>query len=146
MAEKKQNTNTTDIEIAFNEKLEAMLAMATKKAEEIIADAEKKAEEIINSKLEKANATPEADEDLQKQLAYMEEYVPFKAFKDNGKYKDDIFVAVNGETCLIKRGVQTQIKRKFLEVLRNSAEQNEYAASYSEALQEEYESRRDRLE
>ena len=46
-----------------------------------------------------------------------EEYVEVKLFKDNGKYKDDVYVAVNGENCLIQRGVRTKIKRKFADVL-----------------------------
>lgn len=42
-----------------------------------------------------------------------EELVTIELFKDNGKYKDPLFVAVNGETVLIERGVPVQIKQKF---------------------------------
>ena len=145
MAEKKQNT-TTDIEKAMEAKFAEMLAMAQKKADEILAEAEAKAEEIIKSKVATAKATSVEDEAIKESNARMEEYVDFKAFKDSGKYKDDIFVAVNGESCLIKRGVATKIKRKFLEALLNSEAQDEYAASYSEGLQNEYESRRSEME
>ena len=150
MAEKKQNTNTTDIEKAMEAKIAEMLAMAQKKAEDLIAEAEAKAEAIIKAKSEilaEAKSAPTAeDEALKKHLAEMEELVPFKAFKDNGKYKDDIFVAVNGESCLIQRGKPVMIKRKFLEALMNSQAQDEYAASYSEGLQNEYEARRSEME
>ena len=53
-----------------------------------------------------------------------EEPVEVKLFKDNGKYKDDVFVAVNGENCVIKRGERVQIKRKFAEVLDHSEHQD----------------------
>ena len=148
MAEKKQNTNTTDIEKAMEAKIAEMLAMAQKKAEDLIAEAEAKAEAIIKAKSEilAESKTTAEDEALKEHLASMEELVPFRAFKDNGKYKDDIFVAVNGESCLIKRGEPVMIKRKFLEALMNSQAQDEYAASYSEGLQNEYEARRSEME
>ena len=37
--------------------------------------------------------------------AYLEEYVSVKLFRDNGRYRDDVYVAVNGQNCIIKRGV-----------------------------------------
>jgi len=42
--------------------------------------------------------------------------------------KGDLFVAVNGETILIKRGVEVEIEEKFIEAIRNSeaAEQLAY--------------------
>lgn len=52
-----------------------------------------------------------------KELDRMEEYVEIKLFKDNKDYKDDKFVAVNGERCLIQRGKRVKIKRKFAQVL-----------------------------
>ena len=39
-----------------------------------------------------------------------EEYVSVRLFKDSGKYKDDLLVCVNGESCLIQRGVTVQVK------------------------------------
>ena len=54
----------------------------------------------------------------------MNEYVEVKLFKDNDKYKDDVFVAVNGENCVIKRGERVKIKRKFAEVLDHSEHQD----------------------
>ena len=59
---------------------------------------------------------------------YLEEYVPVRLFKDNEKYSDDVFVAVNGEGCLIRRGETVMIKRKFAEVLEQSDRQDLYAA------------------
>lgn len=59
----------------------------------------------------------------------MEEYVEIELFKDGGKYKDDVYVSVNGETCLIQRGVPVKVKRKFAEVIKQSMEQNNFVAS-----------------
>ena len=44
-----------------------------------------------------------------------------------GTKQKDIFVGVNGDTCLIKRGVPVKVKRKFLEAL-NNAQAQQYAA------------------
>jgi len=61
-----------------------------------------------------------------------EERVTIRLFKDGGKYKDDVFVAVNGETCVVKRGVPVQIKKKFAEVLERSMKQDEATAALIE--------------
>ena len=68
-------------------------------------------------------------EEYEAYKAYMDEYVEVMLFKDNGKYKDDVFVAVNGEGCLIQRGVRVKIKRKFAEVLEESMKQDRETAS-----------------
>ena len=41
----------------------------------------------------------------------MNELVPFFAFRDNDKYKDDIFVGWNGKGYQIQRGKQVMIPR-----------------------------------
>ncbi len=48
-----------------------------------------------------------------------DELIAFKAPLDRYN-KTDLFVSVNGESILIKRGVTVQIKRKFYDVLMNS--------------------------
>lgn len=72
---------------------------------------------------------PEIKEEAKEALDPMEEYVEVELFKDGGKYKDDVYVSVNGETCLVQRGVPVKIKRKFAEVIRESIEQNNHTAS-----------------
>lgn len=68
---------------------------------------------------------------------YLNEYVPVFLFKDNKDYKDDVFVSVNGDNCKIKRGVQTQIKRKFWLVIEESIKQKMSAEEAEEALSRE---------
>ena len=60
------------------------------------------------------------DKHVQAELKRLEEYVEIELFRDNDKYKDDVYVAVGGENCLIKRGVPVKIKRKFALVLNQS--------------------------
>ena len=48
-------------------------------------------------------------------------------FKDNGRYKDDVFVGVNGETYLIQRGVDVEVPKAVAEVLRHSEEMDNAA-------------------
>ncbi|MBR5768532.1 MAG: hypothetical protein IKX98_02480 [Clostridia bacterium] len=54
----------------------------------------------------------------------MDEYVEIELFRDNDRYKDDVFVAVGGENCLIKRGEPVRIKRKLALVLEQSRRQD----------------------
>lgn len=63
---------------------------------------------------------------------YWEEKVPIRLFKDNDKYKDDVFVAVNGERIQIRRGETVMIKRKFAKVLEQSELQDMKTAAMIE--------------
>lgn len=66
------------------------------------------------------NKAAKEAEELGKAEAYLEEYVDVKLFRDSDKYSDDVYVAVNGQNCLIKRGEWVKIKRKFAMVLDQS--------------------------
>lgn len=91
----------------------------------IIAEAKAEAKKIVDEAKEatgkKESMTPEERAAYE---AHMNEEVEVKLFKDNGKYKDPVFVGVNGETIAIERGVRVKIKRKFAEVLDNSDKQD----------------------
>lgn len=106
---KAENTTTETISLAdVAKQVEEMLARAREEAARIVAEA-------------KATAGGEQTEEQKKaaaeRKAYWNELVEVKLFKDNNKYKDDVFVAVNGENCVIKRGERVKIKRKFANVL-----------------------------
>ena len=83
MAEKKEPINLADVEA----QIKKMLEDAKTEAEKIVSDAKasvggkKTAEQI------------KADEE---EKAYLNEEVEIELFKDSGRYKDDVFVAVNG--------------------------------------------------
>jgi len=61
------------------------------------------------------------------------EQVTIRLFKDNDRYKDDVFVCVNGDACLIKRGETVSVKRKFADVLEQSMAQDNKTADLMDA-------------
>lgn len=56
------------------------------------------------------------------------EKVPIRLFKDGDKYKEDVFVAVNGRGYLIQRGIEVMVPRFVAEVLYQSMDQDAFAA------------------
>lgn len=71
--------------------------------------------------------------------AYMKEPVTIKLFKDNERYRDDVYVSVNDRSYLIKRGVEVTVPRFIEQALKNSLAQDEYVASLVEQLTSDYE-------
>lgn len=116
MATKKEELNIEEVQA----KIAAMLA----EAEAAKAEAQKLVEEARKAAGAKAAEDEEKAKKAAELKAYMEEYVEVKLFKDNDKYKDDVFVSVNGDNCVIKRGERVKIKRKFAEVLDHSEHQD----------------------
>ena len=115
MADKENKAKDTFNIADVTAQVEAMLAKAREEAERIVADAKASVKGELPEEEKKAKSEREA---------YWNELVPVKLFKDNDKYKDDVFVAVNGENCLIKRGETVMVKRKFAEVLDLSDKQD----------------------
>lgn len=107
--EQEMNLNDVQAQVA------AMLSEAKAQAAQIVADAKAAA---------KGDMTEEQKAQREKENADGEKYVEVKLFKDNAKYKDPVFVSVNGETCAIERGVRVKIKKKFADVLDNSDAQD----------------------
>lgn len=123
--EKKDSINLADVKA----QVEAMLAAAKAEAEKIVAEAKASVSGELTEEQKKAN---------EERKAYWDELVPVRLFKDNNKYKDDVFVAVNGETCLIQRGQDVMIKRKFAKVLDQSLGQDFETSMLMEKKQSEF--------
>lgn len=106
----------------------------------MLADAKAEAQKIVDEAKAASNGemTAEEAEARKAQEAYMEELVEVKLFKDNGKYKDDVFVGCNGESIAIKRGERVKIKRKFAEVLDNSEHQDYETSKLIDAKSDEF--------
>ncbi len=68
---------------------------------------------------------------------YYNELVTVKLFKDNSRYRDDVFVAVNGVGMIVPRGIEVQIPRKYAEALKCSEIQDGFAVEYQTKLQEQ---------
>lgn len=65
--------------------------------------------------------------------------VKITLFKDNDRYKDDLFVAVNGFTYLIKRGIEVEVPLPVAEVIRNSEESDRMTAIKIAETEDKYE-------
>ena len=52
-----------------------------------------------------------------------------KLFKDNSRYKEDLFVSVNGVNYKIRRGVEVEVPPEVAEVLEHSQMQDERTAA-----------------
>lgn len=115
------------------EEMKAELDALLAEAKAAKAEAMKLVEEARKAADAKSAEEEEAAKKAAELAAYMEEYVEVKLFKDNDKYKDDVFVSVNGENCVIKRGERVKIKRKFAEVLDHSEHQDYETSKMIEA-------------
>ena len=64
--------------------------------------------------------------------------VEIELFRDNKDYKDNVFVAVNGESCVIARGRKVRIKKKFADVIKNSMRQDVKTARLMDKKADEF--------
>ena len=63
-----------------------------------------------------------------------DEMVSIRLFSDNGRYKGDLFVSVNGVNYQIKRGVTVQVPPEVAEVIQHSEEQDAQSSARMEAI------------
>lgn len=98
--------------------------MATKKAAEKAVE-EVKAEEV---KAEETKA-PKADRARK---------VKVRLFRDSNQYKESLFVAVNGESYMIPRGVEVEVPYYIAEVIENSLKEDQKTAETLRILEENY--------
>ena len=61
--------------------------------------------------------------------------VRIRLFQDNGRYKGDLFVSVNGVNYKIRRGVEVQVPPEVAEVLEHSQMQDERTAARIAAVE-----------
>ena len=64
--------------------------------------------------------------------------VKVRLFKDNQNYTSDVFVSVNGENYLIKRGVTVDVPDYIAEVLESSQREDENAVMRMEKAEKSY--------
>lgn len=81
-----------------------------------------------------AKATENASKEVVKDKAYYNELVEVELFKDNDKYKDDVFVAVNGVGMIVPRGEKVKIPRKYALAIAQSERQDKKTAVYTAEL------------
>ena len=114
-------------------------------------ETEREKEGIIVAAKEKEVSAPEQAEAKGKSGAvvgspeWYEELVSIRLFKDSEKYKEDVYVGVNGKGWLIQRGVEVQVPRYVAQVLEQSVQQDEQAAALMEEKAGEFDSESRRL-
>ena len=67
-----------------------------------------------------------------------EKLVKIKLFKDGDKYKDDVFVCVNGHPYGVKRGVEVEVPVSVAKILEASERQDNKTVMMIQELQNEY--------
>lgn len=100
---------------------------------------------MSEAKTKQAAAQAAAEAQAEAPVEAGEELVSVRLFKDNDKYKGDVFVAVNGKSVLIRRGERVAIKKKFAEVLEQSLDQDQRTAGLIERESRAYEEAKDKL-
>lgn len=141
MTNKPEEKATESVNLAdVTKQVEEMLAKSKAESEKLVAEAKAEAEKIVAEA--KAQVSGELTEEQKRvneeRKAYLNELVEVRLFKDNNKYKDDVYVSVNGENCVIKRGIPVKIKRKFAKVLENSDMQDYETSMLIEKKSEEF--------
>lgn len=128
MANKKEKETTAaeetaQVTTAPAESAEDIIAKAKAEAAAIVAEAEAKAKETMDAA---SKAAPQGAKAKDSNL------VPIRLFKDNDKYKDDVFVAVNGHSFQIRRGETVMVPDYVAEVLEQSMAQDNATANLIE--------------
>lgn len=77
-------------------------------------------------------ATSKSKEETVQTAPENSDLTSIRLFKDNDKYKDDVFVAVNGKRWQIKRGVDVMVPRYVADVLEQSMKQDAATANMIE--------------
>ena len=67
-----------------------------------------------------------------------EELVEIELFYDGDKYKDDVFVQINGKSILIKRGEKVKVPKKYARVIEQSIQQKAAAADTMNRYQRDF--------
>ena len=123
---------------AILEQANAALA-AAKEAQEAQIGKDASSDDTDPEEDEEAKRRRMFEEEQERDRQYMAEKVPIELFKDNGKYKGDVLVCVNGERFLIKRGVRVEVPRYVALVLDESAKQDTATANLIESESSRYE-------
>lgn len=104
-----------------------------------VSELKKEIEELKAKLGKKEQVKSQQLAEILKNEEYMKQPVTIKLFKDNGKYRDDVYVCVNDKSYLIRRGVEVTVPRFVEQALKNSLAQDEYVASLVERLSSDYE-------
>lgn len=68
----------------------------------------------------------------------MKDTKKIRLFKDNGEYKDDLFVCVNGQSYLIQRGIEVEVPVAVANVIERSYESDIMISNILSKKEEEF--------
>ena len=120
MANQKENTPTTEEMLAM---LQAQIAQLKEELEAA------KAEKHVPAPTGKGVLVAPAPEP---------KFVKLRLFKDGFKYKEAMFVGVNGRTWLIPRGVEVEVPDYVAEVVNRSQEEDQRMEDFLREKEEEF--------
>jgi hypothetical protein len=86
----------------------------------------------------KEDTMAETKTEVKTEVKKKDDLVEFEAFYDGDKYKDDIFVCINGKPMQIKRGAKVMIPRAVANVLTQSIESDKQTARMMDSLASEF--------
>lgn len=138
MANNSERKTTAPDPVKEAEAILAEAAAMKAEAEAMKAEIEAEKEKIKAEKAKKALRVG-VEPDKAQEPDDGDELVEVRLFKDNGAYKDDLTVGVNGEIIKIQRGKAVKIKKKFLRVIEQSNLQAEQLANLIDEKTSEYE-------
>ena len=96
-------------------------------------------QEMIRQEVAKAQEAQPAEKQVLVELpAPPAKKVKVKLFRDNDRYKDPVFVAVNGERYIVPRGVEVEIPEYIYEVLERSMAEDQQTALMLERLESRF--------
>ena len=96
-------------------------------------------QEMIRQEVAKAQEAQPAEKQVLVELpAPPAKKVKVKLFRDNDRYKDPVFVAVNGERYIVPRGVEVEIPEYIYEVLERSMAEDQQTALMLEQLEQKF--------
>lgn len=108
-------------------------AKTAPKKEEVSPEILEMVERMVEAKMAaKKNADAAPDPGIAAETERMNEKVEIRLFKDNDRYKDDLFVAVNGVGYQIQRGVKVKVPLNVALVIEQGMEQDERTAALIE--------------
>lgn len=97
---------------------------AAAKLDAVIAEYEEKLKQL-EEKILQAAGTKSRKKAPEKDPA-LEDYIDIKLYKgETGTMKEDVYVSINGDNCVIPRGKWFKIKRKFALVIDQSEIQDQ---------------------
>ncbi len=98
-------------------------------------------QEMIAEEVKKQQKTADIEskaEDLIYMPAPPPQMVKIKLFKDNGLYKEPVFVSVNGHKFIVPRGVEVEVPDYIAEVLETSFREDQATAEQLMHLEQKF--------